>query len=120
MPCPRSRIDQPMHNPKFLIDEDTPPYLADALIQKEPAVDICRVGGPGAPPFRALDPDLLVAAESLGRVLITNDKSTMPGHLVDHFLSGRHTAGVMLLRRNFSLGRIVQEILNYWATTTAH
>ncbi len=108
-----------MNKPRFLIDEDTPPYLADALLQKEPVVDIIRVGDPGAPPSGTLDPDLLIGAEGLGRVLITNDKRTMPGHLVDHFVAGRHTAGVMLLRQGFSLSRIVQEILNHWTTTTA-
>lgn len=108
-----------MNRPRFLIDEDTPPYLADALLQKESAVDIIRVGDPGAPASGTRDPDLLIAADRLGRVLITHDKSTMPGHLVDHFTAGRHTAGVMLVRQGFSLSRIVQDILNHWATTNA-
>jgi hypothetical protein len=108
-----------MNKPRFLIDEDTARFLAGALRQKEPAVDIIRVGDPGTPPSGTLDPDLLIAAENLGRVLITQDKRTMPGHLADHFAAGRHTAGVMLLRQGFALSRIVQEILNHWATTTA-
>jgi hypothetical protein len=104
---------------KLLADECTNPILLSALRQAEPAIDVIQVGHPGAPSRGTLDPDLLIAAESLGRVLLTNDRSTMPGHLVDHYASGRHTAGVMLMRRGFSLVRYVQEILQYWNTTTA-
>src|SRR6266849_4550298 len=103
-----------MNKPRFLIDEDTPGFLAEALRQKEPAIDVIRVGDLGAPSFGTQDSDLLIAAENLGRVLITNDRNTMPGHLIDHFAAGRHTAGVMLLRRGFSVGRIVQEIVIHW------
>jgi hypothetical protein len=62
------------------------------------------------------DPDVLVAAEALGRVLISRDRRTMPGHLAAHFAAGRHTAGVILLRNGFPPGRYVQEIVNQAVT----
>jgi hypothetical protein len=77
------------------------------------------VGELGAPPTGTLDPDLLVQAQALGRVLISNDRSTMPGHLAAHFAAGLHTAGVILMRQGFPLGRYVREIVNRWTTTTA-
>ncbi len=43
----------------------------------------------------------------------------MPGHLIDHYAAGNHTAGVMLMRNNFALSVYVQKIVNYWTTTTA-
>jgi hypothetical protein len=104
---------------KLLVDECTNATLLSALRQMEPALDVIQVGDPGAPSRGTLDPDLLIAAEGLGRVLLTNDRSSMPSHLINHYSAGRHTAGVMLIRRGFSLTRYVQEILQYWSTTTA-
>jgi hypothetical protein len=104
---------------KLLADECINPTLLSALRQAEPAIDAIQVGDPGAPLRGILDPDLLIAAQSLGRVLLTNDRSTMPGHLVDHYAAGRHTAGVMLMRGGFSFARYVQEIRRHWNTTTA-
>jgi hypothetical protein len=108
-----------MSRPRFLIDEDTDPVLASALRQAQPTIDIVRVGDPGAPPRGTLDPDLLVAAEVLGRVLISHDRTTMPTALMNHFAAGRHTAGVILLRRGFPLAREVQKIEHQWSTTEA-
>lgn len=108
-----------MNKPRFLCDECQAKGLVKALQQLAPAIDVIRVGGSGAPPRGTLDPELLIAAEALGRVLITRDRRTMPGHLIDHFAAGRHTAGVILLRNGFSLGHYAQEIVDRWATTTA-
>ena len=49
---------------RFLFDEDTDPDLIDALLRREPTVDVLRVDWPGAPLAGTLDPDLLIATES--------------------------------------------------------
>lgn len=108
-----------MSKPEFLFDECTDPDVVTALRRLEPAIGIIRVGDQGAPPRSTLDPEMLLAAESLGRVLVTNDRRTMPGHLIAHFLAGRHTAGVILLREGFAIGRYARSILDQWAATTA-
>jgi hypothetical protein len=108
-----------MSKPRFLFDECTDPALIATLRQKEPSIDILRVCDPGAPQRGTLDPDLLLAAAALGRVLVTNDRQTMPGHLVQHFAAGHHTAGVILLRRGFSIGQLAKAILDEWTKTTA-
>jgi hypothetical protein len=90
-----------------------------ALRQLAPAIDVLRVGDPGAPPLGTKDADLLIAAESLGRVLVTNDRQTMPRHLVNHFVGGHHTAGVILMRAGYPLGRYIREILDHWTKTAA-
>jgi hypothetical protein len=108
-----------MSNPRFLFDEHIPHPLYLALRQREPFIEILCVGEPGAPPLRTLDPDLLVATDSLGRVLVSFDRKTMPGHLADHFRGGMHTGGVILLRNGYTLPEYVDEILLVWGATTA-
>src|SRR5262245_48077893 len=104
---------------RFLFDEDTDPDLIDALLRREPAVDALRVGWDGAPPTGTLDPDLLIAAEALGRMVVSNDKKTMPGHLAAHFAAGRHTHGVALLRQGFSFSAYVDDLLMLWTGSEA-
>jgi hypothetical protein len=105
--------------PAFLMDECTDPALVAGLLIAEASIDIARVGGPNAPPGGTKDPDLIRAAAAVGRVLVSNDRSSMPAHLASHFAAGGHTAGVILLRGGYPLGRYVQEILGQWKTTSA-
>jgi hypothetical protein len=106
-----------MARPRFLLDENVDPVLGSALRQQEPTVDCVRVGDPGCPSLGTLDPDLLIAVEAMGRILVTNDRKTMGQHLADHFAAGRHTAGVVLMRRGFPLARYVQDLLLIWVAT---
>jgi hypothetical protein len=104
---------------RFLFDEDTDPDWISALLQEEPGIDVLRVGDLGAPPFRTKDPDLLVEAENLGRVLVSRDRKTIPVHLARHFAAGYHTHGVILLREGFPMATYVQDLLLIWHATTA-
>ncbi|HBI44719.1 MAG TPA: hypothetical protein DDY78_17980 [Planctomycetales bacterium] len=108
-----------MNKLHFLVDQCTPPFLAAALRQGAAGIDVLQVGDAGVPPLGTPDPDLLIAADASARVFITKDRRTMPGHLIDHYAAGNHTAGVMLMRNNFALSVYVQKIVNYWTTTTA-
>jgi len=103
---------------RFLFDEDASHDILNDLRSVEPGMDILAVGEPGAPPKGTPDPAILLAAEALGRTLISSDRSTMPGHLADHFHQGRHTFGVILLRLGFSVGRYSSEIHLIWFATT--
>jgi len=104
---------------RYLLDEDTSNALQAALLRREPGMDVIRVGQPGAPPRGTLDPDLLLAAESLGRMIVSNDRSTLPDHMAAHFAAGHHTAGVILMRGGYSLGRYVDDLVLVWAIETA-
>ncbi|MGE3807059.1 MAG: hypothetical protein AB7K24_20535 [Gemmataceae bacterium] len=102
-----------------MFDECTDPDLIDAILRTEPLVDIVRVGWEDAPPERIKDPELLIAAEETARVLVSNDKKSLPGHLANHFASGRHTHGVILMRRGFSIGTLAEELLIVWTASEA-
>ena len=103
---------------RFLVDECVNRDIIAYLRNIEPAMDFLVVGEPAAPPKGTPDPDLLRVAEMLGRVMISGDRSTMSRHLVDHFNQGRHTAGVILLRSDFSVARYAAELRLIWFVTT--
>jgi hypothetical protein len=108
-----------MSNPRFLVDEHVPAKLVKNLRTREPGMELLCVGESGAPARGTLDPDLLLAAEAQGRVLLTMDRKSMPQHLTDHFAAGHHTAGVILIRQGFALPVIRDGILLIWGATTA-
>ncbi len=104
---------------RFFFDEDTDPDLIEAVLRREPAVDALRVGWPEAPPCGTQDPEVLLAAESLGRMLVSKDRNTMPGHLIAHFAADRHTHGVALLRKGFSFVAYIDSLLLLWSASEA-
>jgi hypothetical protein len=89
------------------------------LREIEPTMDIMVVGEAGAPAKGTPDPDVLLFAEASGRAILSGDRSTMPQHLADHFQAGHHTAGLILLRSGFSVGRYATEVRLIWFATTS-
>lgn len=70
-------------------------------------VDVVRVGDPADLPRRSLDPDILLWAEREGRILVTLDKNTMPGHLTAHLAAGHHSPGILMIRPGFTIRELV-------------
>src|SRR5262245_32601251 len=62
-------------------------------------IDVVQVGGPADLPLGTPDPDILLWAEREGRLFVTRDTNTVPGHLADHLASGHDSPGVLILRR---------------------
>jgi predicted nuclease of predicted toxin-antitoxin system len=108
-----------MDSPKFLFDINIPAKLVKYLRKREPAIDLVCVGDLGAPPKQTKDPNLLLAAETMGRFVIALDKKSLPGHLMDHFSAGNDTAGVAMLRNGFTNRRYADEILLIWGASSA-
>jgi hypothetical protein len=66
-------------------------------------LDVTRVGDPADLPHGTPDPGLLIWAERHGRILVSHDRRTMPGHLANHLAAGSRSPGVFLLRAHWSL-----------------
>lgn len=76
----------------------------------EYAVDVVAVGEPPDLPKGSEDPDILVWAERNGRVVLTVDYGTMPGHLADHLSAGRHSPGLICIRRASRIAAVVRDL----------
>lgn len=104
---------------RFLCDEQVPEQLVDALVRAEPAIEAHCVGEPATPKKGSTDPDLIGAAETAGWMILTLDKNTMPGHVASHLAAGRHTCGVILLRRGLPIRRYVDDLVLMWSSSQA-
>lgn len=104
---------------RFLLDEHLPKGLVKSVKAYDSAIDILRVGFEGAPPFGTKDPGLLAYCEIERRVLVTDDRKTMPVHAAHHLTSGRHHWGVFIIDRGLSIGDMAFQLAMFWGASEA-
>jgi len=105
--------------PRFLLDEHINRAIQRQLRRRNPNLEVLAIGDPGAPPAGISDPNLLNWIEENGYLLVTENRSTMPMHLFDHFTSGRHVPGIFWVRPGVGIGRIIEELYLIWVASTA-
>jgi hypothetical protein len=87
----------------YLLDEHVPAYLRAAVVRRQRDLNVWRVGEAPAPPLGTSDPDLLRWCETVGWILVTNDRRSMPLHLVNHLSAGGHVPGIFILDMTMSV-----------------
>ncbi len=96
---------------RYVLDEHLRGPLWRAIQQHNTGgaylIDVLRVGDVVDLPLGSSDPNIRSWAEREGRVVVSFDKGTMPGHLATHLQNGHHSAGVYLLRRNATIPNVV-------------
>lgn len=100
-----------MQRVRYLLDEDTPHSLRDQLLRRAPEIDILAVGDETGPARGTPDPQLLHRIEREGYILVSRNRRTMPRHLRDHLEAGGHLPGIFLLRRHYSVGQMLEDLL---------
>lgn len=95
---------------RFLLDENLSPRLKMAILRFNPAIDVLRVGDPDTLPLGTLDPELLHYLEISHRLLVTNNRTSMPQHLEAHWASGGQIWGLFWLRPNATISRCAEEL----------
>ena len=65
----------------FLLDENLSKQIKGTVLRLNEAIDILCVGDADAPPLGTLDPDILSYMELSQRMLITDNRKSMPFHL---------------------------------------
>jgi len=96
---------------RFVLDEHLRGILWKAIQQHNASgidlIDVVCVGDLPDLPLGTKDPDILAWAEREGRVLVTRDWNTMPGHLAAHLAANRHSPGVFILTKGHSVPQLV-------------
>jgi len=87
---------------RYLLDEHLRGALWD-LVKRHNRLgmyplDCQRVGDIPQLPIGTSDPVILRWTEAENRVLVSQDKSTLPNHLAEHLGAGRSSPGVMVVR----------------------
>lgn len=104
---------------RFLLDEHVNRAIQRQLRRLDSRIDALAINDPGAPPAGTPDPDLLLWLEENGYILVTENRSTIPIHLADHYTAGRHVPGVFWIRPGARLGAVIEELYLIWYTSIA-
>lgn len=85
----------------------------------DPAIDVLRVGDQDTPNLGTADPDILRYLESSRRLLVTDNRKSMPGHLDEHWSVGGQIWGLLWLRPHISMRQWAEELYLIWEVTEA-
>jgi len=101
---------------RFLGDANFNQKIVRGLLIREPAIDFEL---PEAViPEKTRDPQVLDLAESLGRVLVSHDVSTMPLSF-QQCVEQRRCAGLILVPERLSIRDAIEELLLIWHASEA-
>lgn len=96
---------------RFLLDEHIAPVYRVQLLRAAPELEVWLIGDPGAPARGTLDPEILIWCEENNFTLVTNNRRSMPRHLVDHLDAGRHIPGILVLNLSVSMGETIAQLM---------
>jgi hypothetical protein len=65
------------------------------------------------------DPEVLRRTSEQGRVLVSQDRRTMPGHFHHYVSAGAKSPGVILLRETVSIAAAIEELVLIWSASEA-
>jgi predicted nuclease of predicted toxin-antitoxin system len=100
---------------RFQADADLDGRVLRGLRRAAPEIDIRSAADAGLAGLDDLEVLRLAADE--GRVLISQDRRTMPGHFHRFVGSGANSPGVVLLREGISIATAIEELWLIWAAS---
>jgi Domain of unknown function (DUF5615) len=95
----------------FQADANVDPNIGLGLGRREPKANYRQAAG--IIPDGMRDPEVLLLAASDGRVLVTNDLRTMPGHFAN-FIEVRESPGLLLIPPHTSIREAIEGLLTCW------
>jgi hypothetical protein len=102
--------------PRFLADADFNHKIAVGLRRREPTVDF--IDADDGAVIGLPDPDVIGVAAESGRILVSHDRKTMPGHFA-RFRGTRSCPGIIIVSQDLDIGAAIEDLLLIWAATDA-
>lgn len=93
---------------RLLIDQDLDHDILRGLTRRVPRLDAVTAHEAGL--SEASDPELLAWAAREGRVVVTHDRRTMPGHAADLLGEGKNIAGLFVVPRSLPLHQAIEDL----------
>lgn len=94
---------------RFLADENFNNAIVRGIRRRKPDADLVRVQDVGL--TSADDPTVLAWAADTGRVVITNDVTTMTKYAYERVVAGQAMPGVIEVRRTVPVGKAIDDLV---------
>jgi len=101
---------------RFQADADLDGRILRGLRRVATEIDIRTAADAGLAGLE--DPEVLRLAADSGRVLVSQDRRTMPAHFA-RFSAITHSPGVILLREAISISTAIEELILIWSASGA-
>ncbi len=101
---------------RFQADNDLRKAILRGVVRAESQIDFCSAQAArfdGVP-----DPEVLALSAETGRILVSHDFQTMPGHF-KQFTREHVSPGVFLIRQDLPVGIAVEALLLIWEASEA-
>ncbi|HZZ44296.1 MAG TPA: DUF5615 family PIN-like protein [Tepidisphaeraceae bacterium] len=102
-----------MSRPRFLADHDLNDHIVDALLRREPMIEIIRAREVGVD--RQPDREVLHYAAEQGLIVVSHDVNTMPAAAYERIDRREKTRGLLMVRQTDPIGPIIESLLLIWA-----
>lgn len=99
---------------RFQADNDLDQRIVVATRRLDPLIDFQTAPALGL--HEVDDPDVLALAAREGRVLVSHDRRTMPGHF-RAFLLTQESPGLIIVSRRLPIGRAAELLHLLWAAS---
>ena len=98
--------------PRFQADNDLRGSIRTGVLRNEPSIDFqsalaARLDG-------IPDPEVLRLAMVQGRIVVSHDENSMPGHFGGFLNGGNRSRGVLIVPQEAPVGKIIESILLVW------
>jgi predicted nuclease of predicted toxin-antitoxin system len=100
----------------YQADADLDGRVLRGLRRAAPEIDIRTAADAGLAGLE--DPEVLRSAADSGRILVSQDRRTMPAHFA-RFAAGARSPGVILLREAIPISAAIEELLLIWSASDA-
>jgi predicted nuclease of predicted toxin-antitoxin system len=101
---------------RFQADADLDGRILRGLRRSAPEIDIRTAADAGLAGLE--DPEVLRIAGDSGRILVSQDRRTMPGHFA-RFSDTVQSPGLILLREATPVATAIDELILTWSATDA-
>lgn len=102
--------------PRFQADNDLDQRIVTATRRLDPLIDFQTAPALGL--HEVDDPEVLALAARDGRVLVSHDRRTLPGHFRT-FTETQDSPGVIIVSRRLPIGRAADLLHLLWAASEA-
>lgn len=96
---------------QYLFDENVDPAYVNQIRRRNRDVFVLAVGELTTPAKGTLDPEILIWCEIHNFILVTNNRRSMPVHLIDYLEQNCHIPGIFILNSKLSIGQNIDELI---------